>query len=127
MSDSAFQAHEVLLALREYDVRISEIMNAIGDKRSVSVQEKQRLQAMLSTLKSDIKAAAKREKIYEGRQEQSAVESVYFAPALRGASANFRVATNSHPINSGWHSCLYDVRIDITYYLHQLEEQYPNI
>ncbi|NHZ38345.1 hypothetical protein [Massilia rubra] len=121
------EARDVILALRSYSERIDEIMTAIADRRSITSQEKDELQSKLVMLKADIKAAAKRKKVRDNRDPQTSTERAYFEPALRGASANFRVATNSHPITSRWHSCLYDVNIDFSYFLHQLEKQYPDV
>lgn len=127
MSTLEIHVREVIVALRVFERRIDEILGMLDGKRSISQREKLDLQALLVPLKADIKSAAKRGKVHDDREPQSSVERAYFDPSLRGASANFRVATNSHPITSRWHECLYDVRIDITYFLSQLETQYPRI
>ena len=123
--DTDAQTADVIAALRSLEAQINEIMERIGERRTISPSEKAELQAKLATLKADIKAAAKLNKVHDDRLPQTETERHYFEPALRGAVANFRVATNSHPITSNWHGCLYDVRIDINYFLYQLEKQHP--
>lgn len=125
--DEAAQARDVIAALRSYEARLTRIMDAIGDRKSITPGEKAELQSDLVDLKADIKSAAKRNKVHENREPQTPMERHYFEPALRGASANFMVATNSHPITGRWHACLYSVRIDITYFLYQIERQFPEI
>lgn len=121
----AADEQKVASALKGYVQRLDEITDFLGDKKSITTGEKEWLQSLLTALKADIKAANKRGKVDDDRAPQTHAERAFFEPALRGASANFRVATNSHPIRSGWFSCLYGVRIDLSYYLHQLEKDHP--
>lgn len=125
--DEGSQAADVITALRTFEARINEIMDRIGERRTISPSEKVELHAKLASLKADIKAAAKRNKVHEDRLPQTTIERHYFEPALRGASANFRITTNSNPITSNWQGCLYNVRIDIAHFLYQLEKQHPEV
>lgn len=125
MESTALHAQDVIHALRTYKNRITEIMDLIGEKSTVSTAEKAHLQELLAALKQDIKTAAKQGTISKTQRQQSQIESAYFEPAVRSAAANFTVATNSHPIASDWLSCLYGLEMDIGTLLDQLERQYP--
>jgi hypothetical protein len=109
----------VIRELRRFRDDIDQIVNAIGDKTWIAGEEKERLQALFKSLKSRLKEAAK-------RTPSNEFESAYFEPAVTQAAANLLIATNSHPIKSNWHSALYGIRIDITFYLHQLEQQFSD-
>jgi len=119
------EARSVIVALRGYRDRINEILGALETKNTLDPDERATLQGWLTSLKSDLKAAAKFGTIGGGRTPQNQFESAYFEPAVRSAAANLTVAVNSHPIGSNWYSCLYGVRLDITHLLHQLETQFP--
>lgn len=113
-------ASDVIRELRRFRDDIDEIMNAIGDKTSLSGEEKERLQDLFKSLKSRLKEAAK-------RAPSNEFESAYFEPAVNSASANLHIATNSHPIKSNWHHALHGIHIDITHSLIQLEQQFPDV
>lgn len=120
------EAIPVIMALREFEKDINELMDFLGDKKTISINEKTECQLKLKALKEKLKNAAKTGTVDGAKKPLSHYESAYFQPAVRSASANCNVATNSHPINSNWFSCLYDMDIDITHLLHQLTEQYPD-
>jgi hypothetical protein len=113
-------AVDVIRELRRFRDDIDEIMNAVCDETWPSGEEKERLQGLLKSLKSRLKGAAK-------HKPMNKFEFDYFQPAVRNASANLRVATNSHPIKSNWCFVLSGVRLDITFLLSQLEEQFPGV
>ena len=113
-------ASEVITQLRKFRDDIDAISLRVCGKTSVSRDEKEQLQFALKLLKLELKEAAKRP---AGNQWEVA----YFGPAVRKAAANFRIATNSHPIKSSWCGALFSVRMDITYYLSQLEDQFSKL
>ncbi|MDD3466567.1 MAG: hypothetical protein PHE67_05385 [Campylobacterales bacterium] len=121
------EAIPVIMALSEFEKDINELMDLIRDKRTISIDEKTKCQSKLKTLKEKLKHAAKTGTVNGAKRSLSHYESAYFQPAIMSALANCNVATNSHPINSKWFSCLYDINIDITHFLSQLTEQYPDI
>ena len=118
------EAVKVILALRSFDVRLAEIMDEIKDRSSMSSGQKEYCQNLLKGLKQDIKDAAKRVTIDGGREPPTEYEQAYYVPALRSASANFMITTNSHPIKSNWIGCLYGLRMDIDHPLFQLEKMF---
>lgn len=117
------EEYDVMIALREYKARIDEIMDFVAEKKTITPDEKDRLQGLITPLKADIKAAAKRGKVKNDRLPQTQAEDAYFFGAMLRASANFSVATNSHPIRSNWLGCLYNVEMDINQFLCQLEDE----
>jgi len=112
---------EVIQALGDYARRTSEIIDRISDRRSVSGFEKDELQALYSSLKDDIKEAAKRAKVSTS-QQQTEWERCYFVPAVMKAANSLRAKTNSHPINSNWMGSLLDAASEFSYYLYQIEK-----
>jgi len=97
MDKNHAQAHAVIDALQEFEKRIDVILERVEGKRNVSQDEKKQLQALLTSLKKDLKAAAK-------HSPTNQYEKAYFSPAVTAAAANLTVAVNSHPISSNWHS-----------------------
>jgi hypothetical protein len=120
------EEYDVRNALREYKACIDEIMNFIAEKKTITRDEKDWLQGLITPLKADIKAAAKRGKVKDDRLPQTQAEDAYFSGAMLRASANFSVATNSHPIRSDWLSRFYNVEMDINQFLCQLEDEHES-
>jgi len=120
-------AGSVITELRRYRDRIDAILGQLDGKRQVSQDERSELQALLTSLKSDLREAARRGTVGTGREPQNQFERAYFAPAVQSASANLHVAVNSHPIRSDWFGSLYRVQMDITLLLHKLEQQFPGL
>jgi hypothetical protein len=116
---------KIIEEMRGYIKRIAELLSILDGKKVVRADERVALQAMAAALKDDLKAAAKRGTITTNTGPQTQPERAFFAPAVQSAAARFRVAVNSHPIRSNWYGCLYEVQMDINFYLHQLEEMYP--
>lgn len=113
---------EVVAALREYIQRIEEIDNAIPEGKSISADEKKRLQALYTALKADIKMAVKTGKANAKSLRQTDTESCFFEPAMRDCSAELTANTNSDPIKANWKSVLWNALDQITPYLSQLEK-----
>lgn len=90
-----------IAVLKDFEARLNEMMALIGDKRFLAPAEKQDLQHRLKSLKGDMKSEAKR---------ASAISSIVMESLCR-----IRVATNTHPINSDWTSCLYSACADLRY------------
>ena len=110
----------VLEQLRSYSDRMTTIMDLIADKHSVTREEKEHLQELLTSLKSDLSADAKRGSTIRGEAELNDIERAYLYPAVFQASADILVATNSHPIKSNWLSEMAGVKIHIDHFLHEL-------
>jgi len=115
------EVHEVMKALQNYQHEIDHIINLLDRKKIVSRDDVEYLRAKLKELKQSLKSAAKTGTVGGRNQPQNQIERLYFEPAVFKASANFRVKTSSHPIKSNWVSGLFSVRLDIAFYLDQLE------
>lgn len=114
---------EVFSKLRKFEEHITQILDQIGDKRSITDQEKEQLQRSYRTLKSDLSREVKRSETIVGSESLSEFESAYLIPAVSQAIGELVAATNSHPINSDWYSQLYAARIDLQFFLRQLANQ----
>lgn len=121
------QARMVIESLRSFQADIQEIMNPLGDKNSVSMDEKLTLQVLLTSLKERLKAASKTGTVDGSKRPLTPYEQAYFEPAVSSAIANCNIAVNSHPIKSNWFSCLYGMEMDITHLLYQLEEGFSDV
>ncbi len=115
-------ADDVLRRLREYSDRINVIMDTIVDQRSLKPNVKREVQELLASLKADLKDDAHRCGLVRSRDKLSHLEKTCLCPAVQKASAGIRVARNSDPIRSNWHTNLYSIRIDIEYPMGYLEE-----
>lgn len=113
----------VLAALQEYEGRIAEILDCLGQNSPIRADEKKRLQGLLKTLKEDIAAACKRKKVRDDHIPQTEAERRFFFPALDKAKRNFSIAINSDPIRDNWLGGLMRIRQDIRFLSTQLEER----
>lgn len=111
----------VVAALLDFQQRIDDILNLIGDRTRITDDEKHHLQALLTSLKGDLKSAAKTGTVRGERRPKGPVESAYFDCAIKQAAANLTVAVNSHPITSRWVDCLYGTRMEVSDPLQQLD------
>lgn len=116
-----------LATLRSFAARMSEILELLDGRQRVTADEKLHLQELFRSLKADLKTEADRSRTTRGEAELNEVERRYVNPAVFQASANNNVAWNSHPINSDWYSELFGARTDLTYFLHELEGQFPDL
>jgi hypothetical protein len=106
--------------MRGFAERLDDLFRLI-DKPALAADEKAEAQALLRGLKQDLEDECK-----EGDRRDGALsprERAYLYPALRKAKATIRVAWNSHPLKSNWHTELYSARLDIVHLLGQLEDQ----
>lgn len=118
-------AHEVIRALRTFRDRIGAIMDRVADRPRLSPDEVADLQALLTELKQDLKAAAKRGTVSETSEGPTDIESAFFSRTVYQAYANLRTRINSHPVRANWYSDLATVHMDFTHTLSQIEPQYP--
>lgn len=115
----------VVEALASFEDRAREIIARIDGRRSIAPSEKDELQTLYSSLKEDVKSAARLGKVVSDRQEQTGWERYYFTPAMLKAANGLRAKTNSHPINSNWIGSLLDASTEFSYYLSMLERDRP--
>jgi hypothetical protein len=105
---------------RWYDEAWS-LINDASDKARLSSNSIDLLKARLSTLKEDIKGAAKYETLSRRKTPKTGLEQSFFGPAVRSTSANFRMRTDTNPHSQAWARGLHEVESELSYVLHNLQ------
>ena len=113
--------HAVRTALVYFHKRADELFDRLGDKKSLSLAEREEITLAYAKLKTDLKDAARRGTVGRGAAQNQA-EQLYFEPAVRAAALALRPSTNSNPIASNWASALYDVCLELSYAVNQIEK-----
>lgn len=83
-------AEAVAQALREFEKRCKAIQDLLGEKRSLSLSEREHITDLYCSLKEDLKAAAKRGTLDERRRPQTQAESAFYDSAVRKAHIALR-------------------------------------
>ena len=109
----------VVARLEAYDRRFEELMAMLSGGQPLRGEEKARAQALLVSLKADLKAENRRMSTARGEGALTPAERAYYAPAVLQCSTEIYVATNTTP-DARWHGDLYGARINITHALHEL-------
>ncbi len=116
------ELQQIELALRAYKDRCEEILQLLGEKRSLSLGEREQIVALYAALKDDLKAAAKHGTLSKSRRQQTRAETCFFDPAVRRAVLNLRPATNTNPISSHWFSAVFEAQSEFSYWLHNMDK-----
>lgn len=85
--------------LRDFEARMTAILNLIGEKQVFTQLERHELKQRFESLKFDLRMEAKCE---------SSITKV-----CNEAASSLRFSTNTHPINSNWAGGLMSARFDI--------------
>lgn len=125
MDEEIIEARRVMDALNQLDRRIAAMLSRSPEGKKLSPWEEQSLREETVSLKADIKAAAKRGKIIDDRNPQTQLESAYYDPAVREASARFLLRTDTSPSSAKWRSGMLTVQGEISYYIWSMKRQYP--
>ncbi|AZG10818.1 hypothetical protein EGT29_24645 [Pigmentiphaga sp. H8] len=80
------------------------------------------LQERLRLTKGAIKQAAKHGTLSGSRQEPTELERCFYGPAIRSASASFRLRVDANPKSSEWQRGIDDVQSELSYALHGLRK-----
>lgn len=102
----AAEIRAIRAKLLGFQSRCNQISNEIGDRKSLTIDEKAKLQELYTSLKSDLKAESAA--LRKAWDDLSRAEECFYEPAIRKAAIALRPATNSNPITSGWFSALDD-------------------
>jgi hypothetical protein len=119
----AFDAEEVLKvasALRDFERRCDEIAARLTDKRTLFIFEREAIRELYTSLKGDLKAAAKYGTLSGRREALTRTEQCFYDPAVRRAALAMRPATNSHPILLRWSEALFEASSECSFWLHNL-------
>jgi hypothetical protein len=117
-------ASAVLAAMAVFEERCEAIMLLIGEKRRLTPAELEEVRERYTTLKTDLKQAAKEPYVHEPRRrrELTVCESAFYDPAVRKAAIALRPATNSNPVHSHWFGAVYEAQTEFSYYRHNLNK-----
>lgn len=117
----SFNKEEAVAIAAELQKLHDEARSLIADAAS-GRHHSDELHARVVTLKAAIKEGAKYETLSRRREPKTDLEQCFFGPAMRSASSNFRMKTNTNPKGSAWAAGLHEVEFEISYYLHNLNE-----
>jgi hypothetical protein len=113
---------EVIAALQKYKDQFDNISTVIDEKKSMTLDEKEKARYLLKTLKADLKASAKYGTVSGKNTEMNNYERNYFEPAVSRAKVNLNARVNTDPINGNWLYYLGNAESDINIWLHRLKE-----
>ena len=107
--------------LRDYVSQIEAIKDFIGDRSYLSHGEKAEIQRLKRILKDSLKKDSTRLNLVRNEGSLNVYEKTCVRSAIEQAATQFGSRWNSDPIQSNWSAELAAAKIDITYYLKQLE------
>lgn len=114
-------AQRVLSELLRLEAELDDLSDE-SDPRTLKRSAVPALKERLAAIKADIKLAAKYETVSRTKSEKTDFEQSFFGPAVRSASANFRMPINANPFTQSWVSGLNDSRGDISHFRFGLEK-----
>ena len=115
------EAHTIIAELRRMHDEVRSLISDAADKAQLSAGGPDALKDRLVILKQDIKDAAKHETLSRRKAPKTELEQAFFGPAVRSTSANFRMRTDTSPKSPAWAKGLYEVELELSYYLHNIE------
>ncbi|MCA8034879.1 hypothetical protein LGM46_18105 [Burkholderia arboris] len=110
----------VTTALRNFLQRIDEIIELLEGRTRISDDERHHVQSLYTSLKSDLKAAAKTGTVTGKNRPMTETESAFFDGTVRESAAFLRAPTNSHPIKSNWVNDLIGIRVNFSHALSEI-------
>ncbi|MCU1752162.1 hypothetical protein [Pseudomonas sp. 6D_7.1_Bac1] len=115
------EAQAIIAELKRMHDDIRSLISDADDKSRLTVNSTASLKERLTTIKQDIKDAAKNETLSRRKASKTELEQAFFGPAVRGASSNFRMRTDTSPVSSAWARGLHEVESELSYFLYSLE------
>lgn len=113
------EATLILEALGQWHAELNAIGEAGNRLRSLRSPEVDDWRHRLIQVKADIKDAAKTSTLDGRKRAPTELERCYYSPAVRHASANFRMRTDAPP--SKWSSGVFEPASDLSYWMHRLK------
>lgn len=107
--------------LEELEKRCERVLALLGDKRHLTLREREDVEILYRELKSDLKAAAMHGTLSRTNRDKTRAEQCFLDPALRRAALSLRPAVNSNPISSRWFSAISEARMELAYWRYNLE------
>ncbi|CAI8817288.1 PH domain-containing protein [Pseudomonas chlororaphis] len=115
------EALAIISELKRWHDEARSLIDDAADKSRLSSNSIDLLKARLTKLKGEIKDAAKYETLSHRKAPKTDLEQFFFGPAVRSTSANFRMRTDTSPHSQSWVRGLYEVELELSYALHNLE------
>ncbi|VWD22894.1 hypothetical protein [Burkholderia contaminans] len=102
----------VTTALRNFLQRTVDIIELLEGRTPISDEEIHYVQSLYTSLKSDLKAAAKTGTVDGKKRTMTEAETIFFCRTANESAAHLRAPTNSHPIKSNWLHDLREIQLD---------------
>lgn len=111
------EAQAIAEELQRWHDEARSLVAEAADKTRLSPTSIDSLGNRLSSLKNEIKEAAKHETLSRRKAAKTELEHYFFGPAVRSTSANFRLRTDTSPKSELWARGLYEVELELSYAL----------
>lgn len=115
------EAKEIVAQLQRWHDEARSLIDDAADKYRLSPTGIDSLKTRLSTLKNEIKEAAKYETLSRRKNAKTELEQYFFGPAVRSTSANFRLRTDTSPKSELWARGLHEVEFELSYAIDGLQ------
>ena len=115
------EAQAITAELQRWHDEACSLVAEAADKARLSPTSIDSLKSRLSSLKHEIKEAAKHETLSRRRAAKTDLEQCFFGPAVRSTSANFRLRTDTSPKSELWARGLNEVEFELSYGLDGLQ------
>lgn len=115
------EARAIATELQRWHDEARSLVDDAADKSRLSPTGIESLKIRLTTLKHEIKEAAKHETLSRTRTTKTELEQFFFGPAVRSTSANFRLRTDTSPKSELWARGLNEVEFELSYALDGLQ------
>ena len=115
------QALAIIAELQRWHDEARNLIDDAADKSRLSSNSIDLLKIRLTKLKDEIKDAAKHETLSRRKEPKTDLEQFFFGPAVRSTSANFRMRTDTSPHSEKWNRGLYEVELELSYGLHNIQ------
>ncbi|MEG1625106.1 hypothetical protein [Pseudomonas sp.] len=115
------EAQAIAAELQRWQEEARSLADEAAEKSRLSPSCIDSLKNRLTSLKHEIKEAAKYETLSGRKTAKTELEQCFFGPAVRSTSANFRLRTDTSPKSELWARGLYEVELELSYALDGLQ------
>lgn len=115
------EAQAITAELQRWKNEARSLTDEAAEKSRLSPSSIDSLKSRLTTLKHEIKEAAKHETLSRQKTAKTELEQFFFGPAVRSTSANFRLRTDTSPKSELWARGLNEVEFELSYALDGLQ------
>jgi len=115
------EAQTIAAELQRWHDEARSLVDEAAAKSRLSPSGIDSLKSRLTTLKHEIKEAAKYETLSRRNTTKTELEQCFFGPAVRSTAANFRLRTDTSPKSNLWNRGLYEVELELSYALDNVQ------